>query len=446
MGDCIDVMKTLPANSIDSLVTDPPYGWRFMGKAWDGADIVDKANKDLGRVGEMKMFSDGKLRKRRLRPAQAAGKYELTNEANFAFQKWTEEWAREAFRILKPGAHALIFCGPRTYHRMATGVEDAGFEIRDQLQWIFGSGFPKSLDISKGIDKCFGKSGKKVGSKGTSPDIRGNSYDGQVTSTRPRLDNPIIEPESAAAAAWQGWGTALKPANEPIVLARKPLEKNTVSKNVLKWGTGGLNIDGSRIASIDSHKLAKNWERKAPAGFRDGNHTLYGAGEISEGFEAYNKASQGRFPSNVLFDEDAARMLDEQSKGYGRSAGNYPSNSRGTGMGTTYLPKKPQGTLYGDSGGASRFFYVAKTSKNERNAGLDGSVSTHPTVKPFKLMRYLINLITPTGGIVLEPFLGSGTTGAVAVACGYKFIGIEREKEYFEIARARIKDVKLKSS
>lgn len=369
LGDCIDALKGIEENSVDALVSDPPYGWRFMGKAWDGADIEKMFKRDVG-AGERKLYPDGKYRTRKARPAQAAGKYDLSTNANVLFQKWTEEWAREAFRVCKPGAYALIFCGPRTYHRMASGVEDAGFEVRDQLQWIFGSGFPKSLNLG------------------------------------------------------DGWGTALKPANEPIVLARKPLSEKTVAKNVAKWGTGGLNIGSARIevsASDSNHRQATGKNGNADSMFGVGNSKRPAT------------LMQGRFPSNVLLDEKAASLLDEQS-------------------------------------GSSRFFYIAKTSKHERNAGLeelplkktfhDGrkaksevpqqrhsieNQNNHPTVKPFKLMRYLIRLVTPVGGVVLDPFLGSGTTGAVAVACGFKFIGVEKEKDYLEIARARIRDVKLKN-
>lgn len=474
LGDCIEVMKTLPANSVDALVSDPPYGWRFMGKAWDGADIEkaykrDKAYRErvVKEKGEWRIGSDGRRRRRRAVGlpggiAAEGGAYEFTQSANLSFQKWTEEWAREAFRILKPGAHALIFCGPRTYHRMATGVEDAGFEIRDQLQWIFGSGFPKSLDISKAVDKCFGKTGKTVATETRMNEPSGIVSVGQ--GERKQIERRIVEAESAAAAAWKGWGTALKPANEPIVLARKPLEKDIVAKNVLKYGTGGINVDAGRIESPDTDLSAVHrCTAKQPG------HT------VTLNVPGHNQAMyspKGRFPSNVLLDETAAAMLDEQS-GESRSVVRHPTGGV-LGHHHGQERKLKDQTIRGlsDSGGASRFFYVAKTSKHERNYGLEHLPSksykmnappksgheknadlegklhnnnNHPTVKPFTLMRYLVRLITPPGGVVLDPFLGSGTTGAVAVACGFRFIGIEKEPQYMEIAKGRLESVKLGS-
>jgi site-specific DNA-methyltransferase (adenine-specific) len=310
LGDSLEVLKTLPENSVDSLVTDPPYGWRFMGKAWDAPDI------EATRVRDCKNPDKDTL-------GMAAGKYEQTASANRKFQEWTEAWAREVFRVLKPGAHALVFCGPRTYHRMASGLEDAGFEIRDQLQWLFGSGFPKSLDISKAIDKMYGAEREVVGIK----------------------------------QKWQGWGTALKPANEPICLARKPLSEDTVAKNVLKWGTGGLNIDQTRIKSDNMPKSCTNQNIK------NNSYGLDNAGRERD--TVYNPSNAGRFPSNLLLShshnctedacdmfECAVRHLDEQSS---------------------------------DAGGASRFFYCAKVSSRERNQGCKESEdgvsvkNAHPT-------------------------------------------------------------------
>lgn len=465
-GDCIDVMKRLPANSVDAMVTDPPYGWRFMGEAWDGADIEKVARANAAESRKVKYFVDntGRTQRKGELLAAAAGMYDLSLTGNVAFQKWTEEWAREALRILKPGAHVLIFCGPRTYHRMASGVEDAGFEVRDQLQWLFGSGFPKSLDISKAIDKAMGAERSVIGEY-ISPENTSGFSNGSESIFGVGGLNPITAPSTAAAKQWSGWGTALKPANEPILLARKPLSEKTVAKNVLKWGTGGINVDGGRIEGPKAFGTRADFKamRKDTAGF--GYHGTSIKTDIPT-----SPAGQGRFPSNLLLDEEAARLLDAQT-GNRRSAGNHRSEKIGTGEVYSSWDRK-QGQLYADSGGASRFFYVAKASKRERNTGCEGQAkekqgnrpnsrddtgkfpdhdhretggNNHPTVKPFRLMRYLIQLVTPPGGIVLEPFLGSGTTGAVAVACGFRFIGIEREDKYFEIARARIKDVKLKN-
>lgn len=402
LGDCLEVLKTLEANSVDSVVTDPPYGWRFMGKAWDAPDISKMAKAATGK--EPRLCADGKWRKPREDcKSIAAGKYDERVLANRSFQEWTNAWAIEAFRVLKPGGHALIFCGPRTYHRMASGVEDAGFEIRDQLQWVFGSGFPKSHNIGG------------------------------------------------------GFGTALKPANEPIVLARKPLEKGlTVAKNVEKWGCGALNIDQSRIEASDQNVLDAAVKRMA-------GNSVVGDLNFAGQKTIQPKSAQGRWPANLLLDECAAEMLDEQSGV--REGGHNPKKGN---KGIFGHADKYQGNNFRDKpGGASRFFYVAKASKRERNAGLEGMPDTksktmmrsvsgsgkknfeggfqdhitknnHPTVKPIKLMEYLCRLITPPNGIILDPFMGSGSTGVAAKRLGFKFIGIEMNAEYLEIAKRRI--------
>jgi DNA modification methylase len=326
VGDCVEQMKTLEANSVDAIVTDPPYGLEFMGKAWDGFGTP------LG------------------------------------FQTWSEQWAREALRVLKPGGHLLAFGGTRMYHRLAAGIEDAGFEIRDTLMWLYGSGFPKSHNLK---------------------------------------------------GEWQGWGTALKPAVEPIVLARKPLI-GTVAENVLTHGTGALNIDASRIATDDRF----GGGAKGSSGFA--------AGYESEGWVA--GSASGRWPANILLDEEAAAMLDEQS---GVSVSPAPYGERVSGDKSMFgIGGLNHSKEFGDSGGASRFFYVAKASRSERNFGLGRNI--HPTVKPVDLMRYLIRLVTPKGGTVLDPFLGSGTTAVAAIQEGVDWIGCEREPEYVAIIEARI--------
>lgn len=371
-GDCLEQLKTLADNSVDCVVTDLPYGWRFMGKAWDKIDIDEMAARATA-AQKWTVRPNGKPRAPRKKTSEAAGTYDFTLSGNQAFMFWTKDWAEQALRVLKPGGHMLVFCGPRTYHAMAMGVEMAGFEIRDQLQWLFGSGFPKSHNIGNGM------------------------------------------------------GTALKPANEPIVLARKPLEKGlTVAQNVLKWSVGALNIDGCRIegAPRTTHK--------------DGNKITNSQGMFTMGESGFvPETPTGRWPANVLFDETVAAMLDEQSKIE-----------------------------------ASRFFYVAKASKRERNAGLEGMPAKltgsmaeinkplspnsvhgqtgkpnkpmepqqnfHPTVKPIRLMEYLCTLVCPPGGTILDPFTGSGSTGVAAKRLGLNGIGIEREAEYLEIARRRI--------
>lgn len=422
-GDSFHLLQWLEDNSVDSVVTDPPYGWRFMGKAWDGADIIKSALRDLGE-GKKTLYSDGKFRHRKLRPAQAAGSYDLSNTGNVAFQNWTAQWAKEVLRVLKPGGHMLVFCGPRTYHRMATGVEDAGFEVRDQLQWLFGSGFPKSLDISKAIDKAAGAKRKVVGQSGNWRPAKtkgGAGFDKTVGDGPCEMN--LTSPATAAAAYWNGWGTALKPANEPILLARKPMSEKTVAKNVLRWSTGGLNIEKCRIAgSIPQvpqpafDTTGKIYNMKTGVGRN---------GEISR--------REGRFPANLILDEAAAEMLDRQTGDLGKSQGGNSRNIKNKIYGKYKDGITKEGTGFGDTGGASRFFYVAKTSKRER-----GENNAHPTVKPIKLMQYLCRLVTPPNGVVLDPFLGSGSTGIAALKEGFRFIGIEKEKQYFEIAERRI--------
>ena len=417
LGDCLEVLKTIPDNSIDSVVTDPPYHLTtntssskgFMGKEWDGGDI--------------------------------------------AFR--TEVWS-ECLRVLKPGGHLLAFSHSRTYHRMAVAVEDAGFEIRDQILWLYGSGFPKSHNIGKAIDKIEGNEREVVGRKiqrvdGTTRNLQPNGgFMKENVKTKPSDGYIDVEkPGSENSERWEGWGTALKPAHEPIVMARKPLTEKSIAENVLKYGTGGINIDGSRIGTDDTRSKASLTALGQNSGWNAHNNK-----EVIAGSEC------GRFPANIIFDEEAGQLLDEQSgksktkanKNYKHSNTETESNTF-TGRGT-YTPRE-------DEGGASRFFYCPKTSKKDRNEGLivekeknkrpigvafnneddlfqQGNGNGHPCVKPTDLMRYLINLITPPNGTTLDPFMGSGSTGKAAVRCGVNFIGIEKEQEYMDIASARI--------
>lgn len=377
LGDCLDILPTLAADSVDSIVTDPPYGLSFMGKKWD----YDVPSVDI--------------------------------------------W-KECLRVLKPGGHLLAFGGTRTYHRLVVAIEDAGFEIRDQIQWIYGQGFPKSQDISKAIDKAAGAKrevigiGKRVdGLANKAVREGGQKYHHNANMGVTEFD--ITAPATPEAQKWSGWGTALKPANEPICLARKPLSEKTVAKNVLKHGTGGLNIDGSKISGTPGDgRFGRAVQRKNRTPFSSGDGDL----------ENIENIPSGRFPANVIFDEDAAKALDGQTgelksgavKAYKRKTDEYYSGSFPDNI-NEFAP---------NSGGASRFFYVAKASKSERGEG-----NTHPTVKPIKLMEYLIRLVTPEGGTVLDPFAGSGTTGIAAANLGFGFIGIERNAEYFQIAEAR---------
>jgi len=387
-GDCVEQMKTLEADSVDAIVTDPPYGLEFMGKDWDGFGTP------LG------------------------------------FQTWTEQWAREALRVLKPGGHLLAFGGTRMYHRLAAGIEDAGFEIRDTLMWLYGSGFPKSLDVSKAIDKAAGAEREVVGSYvvgGTAAQGKhkgraaADSDEGSAAGATKKLS--ITAPSSEAAKKWEGWGTALKPAVEPIVLARKPLI-GTVAENVLKHGTGALNIDASRIEAN-----GESLKSRFPAG--TSNNVFGSVLGINSG---KSQALGARWPANILLDEAAAAMLDEQS---GEAGGGFGKRGQLNGGATKWgFNGLGQEVGYGDRGGASRFFYVAKASRAERNKGLARNI--HPTVKPVDLMRYLIRLVTPKGGTVLDPFLGSGTTAVAAIEEGVNWIGCEREPEYVEIIETRV--------
>lgn len=555
LGDCIEQLKTLEPNSVDAVVTDPPYGLSFMGKRWD---------------------------------------YDVPS---------AEVW-REVLRVLKPGGHLLSFGGTRTYHRMVVQVEDAGFEIRDQVQWIYGSGFPKSLNVGLAIDKQAGAIQARA--KGFNTAGGKENFEAQDKSFRSD-DGHVTEYKTDDARTWAGWGTALKPANEPIVLARKPLEKGlTVAENVLKWGTGAINVDAGRIVTTgaDREKHLAEWNRQQSTAKGVANYV----GQKDIALNDY--AKEGRWPANVLFDESAAEMLDAQS-----------GVSKSSKLNTVQQAREPQSKGaervrvdegFNDSGGASRFFFVvkeekqwqdqrdsnlvkhaannfsydeahlnsvleavrtnfkndhqllhsldsipdykkcillqnlallaespenigiieitqsllklfgsvhhvidentnsesqnasnvptrflyqAKASKRERNAGLEGmpermvyhengdingvgglcvnsnprcltcgkekfhrvnvgkcecaepnwklseskpSQNFHPTVKPIKLMEYLIKLITPPGGTVLDPFMGSGSTGVAAKRLGFEFIGVEMNSDYLEIAKRRI--------
>jgi DNA modification methylase len=430
--DCLNAMKSMNDNSIDSIVTDPPYGLSFMGKGWD-YDVPKK-----------------------------------------------EIW-QEALRVLKPGGHLLAFFGSRTYHRGTVQIEDAGFEIRDQIMWLYGSGFPKSHDVSKGIDKMAGaertvKKGVKPGhedfaDRETKGHLAGeNKNEGWKRPWMEREDandyHYDFEPATDEAKPWEGWGTALKPAHEPIVVARKPF-KGSVAGNVLEHGTGALNIDGCRVAvSNDDDIFVKNPNTKG--GFGHGNASVYGK---SEGAPDYDP-SKGRWPANVIHDGS-----DEVTENFPVSKDGFAVQRNRDGevhnkiYGAYRKPSAPD-VGYGSSGSAARFFYCAKASKSDRDEGLedfqakmpaasefrpnhmekalageDGNPygrwqprqNIHPTVKPTELMRYLCRLVTPKNGVVLDPFMGSGTTGKAAAKEGFNFIGVEMTKEYFEIAEARIK-------
>ncbi len=440
LGDCIEVMKGFEDNCIDSIVMDPPYGIGFMGKEWDTfkPDYLEEKKDPRGRYKSG--MAGGS-------PAKTAGTYDYSR--NKEFQEWFTIFSIECLRIMKPGGHLLSFGGTRTCHRMVCGIEDAGFEIRDSLQWIYSTGFPKNLDIGKQIDKMKGAE-REIIDKNPNERINDN-LDKTVFNKRKECNLTI--PATPEAKQWDGWGTALKPANEPIVLARKPISEKNIALNVLKWGTGGIAIDKCRIKT-DKRRMCGNTNKSG--------ETSYILGSRIE-----TETSKGRWPANVIFDEEAAALLDEQSKGI-HGAGYKIQKQIETKKheGIEFLQSNGQlrnTERFGDSGGASRFFYMAKASKSERNAGLEGFEkknkigfnaskreydnqihkeiklkNIHPTCKPIKLMRYLVRLITPPGGICLDPFLGSGTTAIACIEEGFDYIGIEKEKEYFDIAEKRI--------
>jgi site-specific DNA-methyltransferase (adenine-specific) len=420
-GNNLEVLPTLPDNSVDSIVCDPPYELGFMGKSWDSSGIA------------------------------------------YSVKLW-----QECLRVLKPGGHLLAFGGTRTWHRLAVAIEDAGFEIRDNIAWLYGSGFPKSHNISKAIDKFHGAERKVIGQTMASPkgisqaegrtDTAAGAYGGEAKL----ID--ITAPATNDAKKWDGWGTALKPAHEPIVVARKPVI-GTVAQNVLTYGVGGLNIDATRVEGSSTKRV-----NTAQSSYMSGQ-----IGEVQEQQNAYETGSDlGRWPANIILDEYTAELLDEQSGISKSQGGTNPIKKSQFNLGSE--TRKLAGG-FGDTGGASRFFYVAKANKRDRNEGLENiegkeisakgnglartcntcGASTldgcdcpdrtfsnpirqnfHPTVKPTALMQYLIRLVTPDNGVVLDPFAGSGSTGKAAILERKHFIGIEITPEYLPIIEGRL--------
>jgi DNA modification methylase len=506
-GNNLDILPTLADNSIDSIVTDPPYELGFMGKKWDSSGIA------------------------------------------YSVELW-----QQCLRVLKPGGHLLSFGGTRTYHRVAVAIEDAGFELRDSIAWLYGSGFPKSFDVSKAIDKSdatalrrerdlefvhwmrttglkqqqinniIGKSDvgshylrldqpavataelfdklrlylpevpeniEKLVAERTveSENFKNREVLGVGAATCSQLeatgvcdghfDNGTLQvkhqlataPSTPEAQTWQGWGTALKPAFEPVIVARKPIEA-TVANNVLKWGTGGLNIDGSRIGSDGGGTQCSQRDKEGNCtGHQEANNSL-GGGVMRHG----SNTVSGRWPANIILDPYTAELLDEQSGTSKSPTGTITQGGKAGGgfdIGSSNGTRNTKFQGHGDSGGASRFFYVAKASKRDRNEGLEGlpekikpygnreiddvpedgdrpgsvndkfttqpAKNFHPTVKPTSLMEYLIKLVTPPNGTVLDPFTGSGSTGKAAILQGFDFIGIEMTEEYLPIIEGRLK-------
>lgn len=412
-GNCLELLRMLPDNSIDSIVTDPPYGLSFMGKKWD---------------------------------------YDVPS---------VEIWA-ECLRVLKPGGHMLAFAGTRTQHRMAVRIEDAGFEIRDMIAWVYGSGFPKSLDVSKALDKAAGAEPIDTGI----PSRRHNSHSkGSENSVGFQGGIPnITAPATPAAQQWQGWGTALKPALEPISVARKPLT-GTVADNILQYGTGAINIDGCRVGDE-----VTGWG--GSAAFKN-THAASEYGGMPQG-EA--RPVEGRWPANLMHDgSDEVLATFPNAKGQqGALSGAEPSDKTSNTYGD--YQTRAASTPRNDSGSAARFFYCPKASKADRNYGCSelpdtsaadmtnrepdsdgmnspragagrtsGAKNNHPTVKPIALMRYLCRLVTPPNGVVLDPFTGSGSTGVAATLEGFNFLGAEMDPNFHTIASARLQQARTDS-
>lgn len=413
-GDVLEILRTLPDNSFDGLFCDPPYGLSFMGKKWD---------------------------------------YDVPSVA---------VWA-EALRVLKPGAPLLAFGGSRTYHRLASGIEDGGFELRDQLMFLYGKGFPKSLNVSKALDNAAGATRPIIGTQvltgnaAVSLKDKGGTFGVQVGTVAPKTVN-LTGPATDMAKQWDGYGTALKPAFEPLCLARKPLE-GTVAANVTKWGVGGLAIDASRIGRAEGD--VSGWSQTGSSSSQ--NVSMSGANYAREA----KPDASGRFPANLILDEAAGALLDEQ-------AGDKPSTlfRENTASGAVLPMTKRTAGGYSDSGGPSRFFYSAKVSTKERNAGCDhlplrsagdvtdreddsagldspragagrggGARNHHPTLKPLSLNTYMARLIMPPtrDATILVPFAGAGSEMIGCLLAGWPCVfGIERDPEYVQIAHARI--------
>jgi len=463
-GDCIEEMQKLIDDGVqvDSVVTDPPYHLTSIVKRFGKED---SAPAQFGTDGAYARASTGFMGKE-------------WDGGDIAFRPETWELA---LKLLKPGGHLLAFSASRNYHRMAVAIEDAGFEIRDQMMWLYGSGFPKSQNMGKAIDKKQGNDREVLGTKITNVGMQGNNFkrgskSGEVEVTKGNSE-------------WEGWGTALKPAHEPIVMARKPLSESSIVDNVLKHGTGAINIDGCRIEGNDAKypdtnpdfrdqgkkskeaigidKLSfgqvsgaerKKVVRKSRS--EDGVWTDNNSGMDNEQNSFADADPRGRFPANVMHDGSDV-IVNQFPEG---AKGSTTPRNRGT-VGMFGMPNDAT-PEYADEGSAARFFYCPKTSKSERHSNLDDHETsvgangnkwtdqdyrkgetkptterknTHPTVKPVELMKYLCRLVTPKGGTVLDPFMGSGSTGMAAKDEGFDFIGIEKEKEYFDICESRIK-------
>jgi len=418
-GDCLEKMKLLPDNCVDAIVTDPPYGLNFMGKKWD------------------------------------------------CQVPYIEIW-QECIRVLRPGGYLLAFAGTRTQHRMACNIEDAGFEIRDMIAWVYGSGFPKSLDIGKAVDKLQGSERENIGVikhptlKDTSKiEEQANASHGNNKWKR-ELDL------TKGNSDFEGWGTALKPALEPITVARKPLSEKTVAKNCLKWGTGGINIDGCRVDTFQEGELQKLKKRADLPRQNFTGGRLHSGAEYTPQIIESGMSKKGRFPANLIHDgsEEVLALFPNTKSGKMSAYNTRHTDGSPNGIYGRFDVDYPLGETIGDSGSAARFFYCAKTSQQERNAGCNNSEinfdssrpwrteesdrnriatrlvskmggNNHPTVKPIELMQYLIKLVSREESIILDPFMGSGTTAIAARKLNRNYIGFELDEKYIKIAEKR---------
>lgn len=506
-GDCLDVMRGMADNTVDAVVTDPPYGLEFMGKDWDrfSGAVTDRDFKGFvlsqQRTRNVKCPDCGKWAYDH--PGRLCECGGIRRVQGTAYQQWCQQWATEVLRILKPGGHLLAFGGTRTSHRLAVAIEDAGFEIRDTIAWLYGSGFPKSLDVGKAIDRrggvmvdfaefrdaCRAAMQTRnitikdisealnnfmtshyftLGSQPAVPNLRdyriirdmlglgdqfdelfaaeaerqilgksdtllgrrsgiGNATEGHYTVGGTKAEAyDVTAPATEDARRWNGWGTALKPAHEPIIVARKPLQ-GSVAANVLRWGTGAINIDAGRVETTQ-----RPARKKLPADHQ--STSIFGQNTGFSGM-AIGTTDLGRWPPNVALDDTQAAQLD-------RETGNLPSQrtraepAKGTSLTDSHLGSLNavrSNEYLGQDGGASRFFptfkYEPKAPPDERPKirRADGTTEAHPTTKPVDLIRWLICLVTPPGGLILDPFAGSGTTGEAAIIEGFRAHLIERE-------------------
>lgn len=430
-GDSLLLLKEMEDNSIDAVVTDPPYG---LGKEPDAVKVLQ----DWITIGHHEVSGKGFM-----------GKEWDSFVPQPAFWK-------EVLRVLKPGGHALVFAGTRTVDWMGMSLRLAGFEVRDELMWMYGSGFPKSMNLGKSIDKKFGAEREVVGIKKTKNQVNIKGGNFTVTDGNPIMENlPITAPATDEAKKYDGWGTALKPAHEPILLVRKPF-KGSTTNNVLEHGTGGLNIDACRVETEDKYQINT---------FDDGAKPFGDA--VGEDFTSRTE-TKGRWPANIIHDGSQGVLeLFPETKSGSHKKGLY--NSRSSNSMSGELGEYHQDVHTASEGSASRYFYCAKASKKEKNAGLGAlpkkqkvfngksgessedmkdvekrfttqpTANIHPTVKPIALMKHLVQLVTPVDGIVLDPFAGSGTTGVAAKELGYDFILMERDEEYIPIIEGRLK-------